>query len=395
MKLKIFFLFQFLFGQALFLFAQNNSSATPKPRIAIFAPLYLDSAFDAANNYRYGTAFPRFINPGIEFYEGAQLALDSLNMEGHSVEVFIYDSRNAKKNLDQQLQEAGKDSVQLIIAYSETVSELQHFASSAQLMQIPFINANLPNDGGVYSNPFFVVLNPTLRTHVESIYRYIQKYHSLENIIVFRKKGQLEDIIKNYLEEAGKNTASVPLKLKYVDLIDTFSLKQLQSHLDSNVKTICIAGSLDENFGKRLCTLLASIDSTYPLTLMGMPTFDNLDKEFSRPDYKGLEIIYSTPFYNPRTDKISQHIISLYSAKMNARPSDMVLRGYETIWRFAKLLLQYKNEIATHLSVKTSGTFYDFDIQPALNKKNMTLDYFENKKLYFIKWLDGMIKNVE
>src|SRR5688572_26892480 len=56
-----------------------------KHKIAIFAPLYLDSAFDGNNEYRYAkNSFPKFINPGLEFYEGAQLALDSLNKEGAS-----------------------------------------------------------------------------------------------------------------------------------------------------------------------------------------------------------------------------------------------------------------------------------------------------------------------
>ena len=55
---------------------------TSKHKIAIFAPLYLDSAFDAYDEYRYAkNVFPKFINPGFEFYEGAQLALDSLNKE--------------------------------------------------------------------------------------------------------------------------------------------------------------------------------------------------------------------------------------------------------------------------------------------------------------------------
>ncbi|WP_431211653.1 hypothetical protein ACQ86N_38515 [Puia sp. P3] len=57
---------------------------TPRYRVAIFAPLYLDSAFDATGNYRYDKNFPKYFNPGLEFYEGAQLALDSLQKEKSS-----------------------------------------------------------------------------------------------------------------------------------------------------------------------------------------------------------------------------------------------------------------------------------------------------------------------
>src|ERR1700748_2280787 len=74
--------------------------------LAIFLPLFLDSAFDASGNYRYDKNFPKFINPGLEFYEGAQLALDSLKKEItglNGLDVQIYDSRSASQPLQQVL----------------------------------------------------------------------------------------------------------------------------------------------------------------------------------------------------------------------------------------------------------------------------------------------------
>src|SRR5438045_8977640 len=113
----------------------------------------------------------------------------------------------------------------------------------------------------------------------------------------------MEDIIETYFDENAKNTKSVPLKMQWVDLTDNFTIKQLTSHLDSNVHTLCIAGSLDENFGKKLAAQLASLSRSYGITLLGTPTFDNID--FTKSEFRDLPIIYSTPFYNPRTDKVS------------------------------------------------------------------------------------------
>src|SRR5688572_7219763 len=64
-------------------------------QVAIFSPLYLDSAFDTGLNYRYGKEFPKFINPGLEFYEGIQLAIDSLRQENVELDVHVYDTRSA------------------------------------------------------------------------------------------------------------------------------------------------------------------------------------------------------------------------------------------------------------------------------------------------------------
>jgi len=387
---KYIFLLLVLTSAFRFLHAQTE---VPKHKIAIFAPLYLDSAFNEENKYRYAAnTFPKFINPGLEFYEGAQLALDSLKKEYVPLEVFIYDTRSATESLTEQLNKPELENVELIISHC-TAAETKILAEAGLRKNVPVINANLPNDGGVTGNPFFVLLNPTLRTQCEGIYKHLQKYYSLSPIVVFRKKGSLEDRIKMYLEESGKNTMAVPLKFKYVDLPDSFTVNQLKAHLDTVSQTVCLAGSLDENFGKKLVQQLALLTKqNYLSTVIGMPTWDGIN--FNKPEFKGIDIVYSTPFYNAKIDKVSQSITNYFTKKMFARPSDMVFRGYEVTFRFARLLKQYGKDISSNLGNKQVKLFTDFDIQPVLNKQTMTLDYFENKKLHFLKWQDGVLKSI-
>jgi hypothetical protein len=394
MRKKLYFILAVIFFCLLQTTKVVAQSDAAKHRIAIFAPLYLDSAFDEVDEYRYAkNVFPKFINPGLEFYEGAQLALDSLNKEYAPLEVFIYDTRSAKETILQQLNKPEMDSVELIITHCSS-AELKIFADAGLRKNIPVINANLPNDGSVTANPFFVMLNSTLKTQCEGIYKHIQKYYSLNPLVVFRKKGPREDLIKSYFDEFGKNTMAIPLKIKYVDLTDTFNVNQLKPYLDTTNESLCIAASLDEIFGKRLAQQLAVLKKQkYMSIVMGMPTWDNI-KDFSKPEYKGIEIIYSTPFYNSKIDKVSLSITNYFNRVMFARPSDMVFRGYEVTWKYARLLMQYGKDIASNLANKQPKVFTDFDIQPVLNKQNLTLDYFENKKLYFLKWQDGVIKGV-
>ena len=368
----------------------TTSGQNPKHKIAIFAPIYLDSAFDDGGNYRYGKQFPKFINPGLEFVEGAQLALDSLAKEKNELEVFIYDTRSVKEDIATQLRRSELADVEMILGYANP-QESWALANFSRTKKIPYINVNLPNDAGITNNPSFVMLNSTLTTHVEQIYKYVQRNYPLNPIIVFRKKGRMEDVIKNYFEENAKNTRSVPLKIKWVDLTDSFTIDQLTVHLDSNLHSLCIAGSLDENFGRKLALQLASARS-YGKTLMGMPTFDNID--FSKSEFKDLPVIYSTPFYNARTDRTSQAITATFNEKMFARPSDMVMRGYEATWKFGKLLLAYGADISSNLTKKEFNVFREFDIQPIISKQTNTLDYFENKKLFFVKTQDGIVKGV-
>ena len=370
-----------------------SANGQPKYKVAVFAPLYLDSAFDSDYEYRYSkNTFPKFISPGLEFYEGVQLALDSLNNAKVPLEVFIYDTKSTRESVTQQLNRPELNDAQLFITYA-TNTDLKIFADAGLKKNIPVINVNLPNDGGASSNPFFVLLNPTLKTQCEGIYKYVQKYFSLNPIVVFRKKGQLEDRIKMYFDEYGRNTLSVPLKFKYVELPDNYSLNDLRAHLDTTEQTLAIVGSLDENFGKKIVQQLAVLNKQdYPTAIVGMPTWDNIS--FNKKEYQGIEITYSTPFYHTKTDKVSVGINSYFNKVMSARPSDMVFRGYEVMLRFGKLLTLYGKDLASNLTTKQSKVFTDFDIQPVLSRGSMSLEYFENKKLYFLKWEDGALKGV-
>ncbi len=238
-----------------------------------------------------------------------------------------------------------------------------------------------------------MILNPTLKTQAEGIYRYMQKYYPLNPIIVFRKKGPLEDRLRNFFDDYGKNTAGVPLNLKYVDLTDSFQLVQLRRHLDTTEHSLAVSGSLDENFGKRLVSQLAALKKQgYSSTVLGMPTWDGIN--FNKPEFKGIEIIYSTPFYHSKVDKVSQSITNYFNKTMFARPSDMVFRGYEVTLKYAKLLMQFGDDLGSNLGSKLYRVFTDFDVQPVLNRQNRSLDYFENKKLYFLKTQDGVLKGV-
>lgn len=376
-------------------FSLSAQAVSPVARhtVAIFLPLYLDSAFDASGEYRYGKNFPKFLNPGLEFYEGAQLAADSLNKTGARLNVIVYDTRSGKKPLAAVLQQPEMQEAELIIGHVG-YGEIRPLAEFAKKKNIPFINTNTPNDGGVTNNPNMVILNSTMRTHIQSMYKFLQRGYGTSPIVVFRKKGVQEDALQKYFVEIENSTVTVSLKLKFVTLNNNFTTTQLKPYLDSNRVTMCIAGSLDEQFAKDLTKQLASLNNTYPVQIMGMPTWD-IFNEFQKKEYRGLEIFYSTPFYNAKMDKVSITITNYFKNNLYSRPTDMVFRGYECLLHFGKLLIEHGPNLSSSIGEKKYKVFTDMDIQPVfLNKQSPTLDYFENRKIYFVKMLDGLIKAV-
>lgn len=357
-------------------------------KIALFTPLYLDSAFDAGGGYRYDKTFPKYIIPGLEFYQGAQAALDSLNKAGAPLEVFVYDSRSRRNPMARVLTSPEMKDVEMIIGHASS-AEVRQLADAARSRKVPFISATFPNDAGISNNPYYVILNSTLRTHAEGITRYVQKYHSGDNVILFRKSGAQENQIRDYFLEFSKTGGVAAPSIKVVDIGTAFNSSQLLMHLDSTRKNVVLTGSLDGAFGSRLAEGLATAGEFYPITLIGMPTWEDLS--FSKPAYKNIEIVYTTPFYYNRSSSFLGELTKEFTAKTSGRPTDMYYRGYETMLRFALLLLDTKKDVSSNLTRKGNYIFTQFDVQPVfLDKNNMTLDYFENKKLYYIRYVNGV-----
>lgn len=365
--------------------AMSQDSA--RYQVAIFTPLYLDSAFDETSSYRYGKAFPKFINPGLEFYEGAELAIDSLNSEGLALDFFVYDSRSASQGIEATVKSPAFDSIDLVIGHVNA-REAKLLANAAAKRNIPFINATYPNDAGVTDNPNYIILNSTLFTHFTAIYKFIQKNYALSPVVVFRKKGAQEDKLKSYFDEITRTTASVPLKIKYVTLSDLFTPEDLKEHLNPDGSTVCIAGSLDVTFGQLLTSQLAALYEDHPTVLFGMPTWWDV-ADFTKPEYKGVEVFFTTPFYISDSNKLFNDVLADYKSRFYSRPTDIFFRGYETTYHFAHLLQLNGRNIGSSLSDKRFKIFTDFDVQPFVNPKTNTLDYFENRKIYFIKKVNG------
>jgi len=378
-------------GHSISVLRHTDSS---KYKIAVFLPLYLDSAFDAAGNYRFDQSFPKYLNPGLEFYEGLELAADSLEKKNLPLDITVYDTRSTSRSLQQVLEDSAFSETQLILGYV-SVPELRVLAATAKSKDIPFINVNFPNDGGVTGDPEFVILNTTLRAHCEALYKFIQRNWATSNIFYVRRASSEDDRLRAYFADIEKNTASVPLKMKYINVDNNQDIGEMISQMDSNSKSIVLVGSLDENFGKTICTKLAPLAKTYPTKVLGMPTWDAVT-DFNAPAYQDLEIYYTTPFYMNPADSLVLSIQQNYKTRFYSRPSDMVFRGYETTLHFGQLLVAHRGHLDGSIGERRFKVFNDLDIQPVFTKTNpptqvLTLQYLENKKLYFIKKVNGNV----
>ena len=372
-------------------FAQDSAARTP--RIAFFAPLYLDSAFDASGNYRFGKTVPRYINTGLDFYQGAALAIDSLDKEGLELDVQVYDTRH-KTSIYKLADSGAFDDVDLIIG-AVSGSEYLDLATIAREKQIPFVSATYPNDGGISGNPFVIIVNSKLNTHLQAIYNYVLRNLGTNNIVMFRRQNAADDRVTEVFKSLNASSSGQVLNIKINTLSTVFTPEKIAASLDKSRENVIICGSLDESFSKKLITAVASLAKTYKITLIGMPTWEGY-RELEATELRTLPVIYSSTFFNPgqehawSTDFSQQYAMRTYSS-----PSEMAFRGYEVMYLFAHLVTQYNDELLQHLSDKNYRVLTDFNFKPIHWSKNSTTpDYYENKHIYILQQLSDTLSKL-
>ena len=390
---KLFFVFAAIlfFSGNQDLFAQNTYNSQQKTfRVGIFAPLYLDSVFENSQ-LRSDKTIPKFIMPAVDFVQGAQIAFDSLGLQNNHVEAFIYDTKSFLQPVPWLIQNKILDSIDLIIGSVKDVDFKQLSDFSAK-RNIPFISATYPNDGGVTDNPNMVILNSTLKAHCEGIYSYILQNHGTDKIIFLKKPGPQEDKIAAVFKMLNEQEGKPLLNIQTIRIDSTVSTYLLKSRLDSTKNNVIIAGSLDEDFAKKVTDACNAIHKTYPIILIGMPNWDGFKIFSGKNAYKDFPVHFTTPYYNSKTSLYNTMLTNEYNSRYKAKPSDMAYKGFETAFMFTNLLVKYPGDLLSHINDRSQTIFNEYNFRPVYLKKNSKHpDYLENKHLYIMRILNGAV----
>ena len=356
-------------------------------------PLYLDSAYDAADTYKYGKGFPKQSIPGLEFYIGAQYALDSLQKEGKKLKVHVIDYKDAA-HLPASLSSLPLfDSIDLILAPASGSDYLQ-IAALAQQKNIPFVSATYPNDGGVRNNPNVLIANAKLNTHLQATYNYVLRNHGTSKIFYVRRKNANDDRVAEVFTNLNASSNGPVMKMETVVLNDVMTTADLKAKLDTLRENVILAGSLDENFGRNLLMAASTLPKNIKLTIVGMPTWESI-RELGKSEIKALPIVHSTSFFNNPAVPHGMNFEEAYRKRTYSRPTDVAFKGYELTWTFVNLLLKYDDQLMKHLDDESFNLVTDYDFKPIQwSKSSAGPDYYENKRVYLVKRLNGVMTRV-
>ena len=363
-----------------------------KNKIAVLCPLYLDSAFTGYTYNLGNNNMPQYILTGLDFYNGVMLAVDTLNKEHINAEVWVYDTKKKNTDISAILQSMKVLNFSLILASFTSPAEQKTVSDFSFANNIPVISVTYPNDAGIAANPYFIMLNSTLKTHINGIYNYVAQNFIAARPLFVTRAGLLENKIAADFkanDSLGKNH----FQYRVMQLNNNVFFKDLKPYLDSTRQNTIICGSLSSDFALSLVKALGN-NPQYKTTLIGMPNWDGMRKILNNT-FNNVDIVYSTTFNYDTTDAVVQTINTEYKAKFFARPSDLVYKGFYAMYHYTHLMNEYANELIGHLSDTSNQAKTGFLIKPvSLSALSMVPDYQENKNLFFVKKNKGAVVSI-
>jgi hypothetical protein len=367
--------------------AQNYSSANKTYRVAIFAPLYLDSAF-TGYQLRSESSIPKFTIAGADFVQGAQIALDTLNLNGQHVQAYIFDSKSFSEPVPSLIKNNKLDNIDLIIG-SVKEPEYSQLAQFALQKNIPFVSATYPNDGNIRQNPNLLIANSTLKANCEGIFSYIMQKHGTDNIYLVKKKN--DNRIDNYFREINYADGKPLLKIKSIMLDSSISSTGLKYLLDTTKPIVVIGASLDESFSKKLADACYPISKTNPMVFIGMPNWDGFSSWYKKDAYPDFPIRYTSPHYDVKNNAFGNYLQNKYFDLYRIRPSDMAEKGFEITYYFTSILINHPGAFMQNINDTLYAPFHDFNFRAVNHSKYSPVDYYENKHLFIMQILNGQI----
>jgi len=385
------FLSAFLFLLAVLNIQAQDKTKLKTYRVGIFAPLYLDASFNAAGDFKYTQSIPKSMQPGLDFVQGAEAGLDSMDLGDVNIIATFYDSKSTTTSVATLIKNKKLDSLDLIIGSVKDI-EFKELADFCLNKKIPFISATYPNDGGVVANPYLVIVNSTLKSHCQAIYSYLLQNHGSDKIFLIRKKGAQEDKIAAYMRQFNDQDGKPLLNIQTINVDSVVAYDFLRKKLDSTRHSVIIGASLDEAFGTSLTEACSDLHTEYPITLIGMPNWNSFKIFADKDAIQDFPVYYTSPFYTEKDDNFSQMLFNDYNIRYKGVPGDMAFKGFECAYLFTKLLIAYPTDMMDHLNDKDDKVFSDYNFRPQMILKGGAYpDYYENEHLYFIRILNAEV----
>ncbi len=359
-----------------------------KINVVLLLPLYLDenknSYRDSAGGSSHEAVYAKSLN-GLEFYEGAMLAVDSLSKRGIKATVYAYDvpddatlanllTTNVLKNAD-------------IIIGPFHGKRFEMVAGFAKEYKIVCVSPVLKKSDIAQDNPYVSKVLPSEEIQIRELGDYIGRWNCKKNIIVMYS-GNEDSVLIEKLKE-GIKTRCDSAKIHFLNTKGR-GVRLVDSLIQPGVENIVMAFSHDESYVSRLVLLLEKKNTKQRVvTLFGLhewQDFENIEVEYFQDLNLHLPVDLFVDYSKP---EVKNYLLK-FRDKYLAEPGKYGYLGYDVMLYYVQIIRKFGNDFYLHPeTIHANGVQSSFDF-----KKLGAQGGLENQNTFILNYTDYRLVKV-
>ena len=353
--------------------------------VAMFLPFHVNETLDIdLDKVAKGEIdLPNKSEIAIQFYQGAQLAMDSLKKMGLNAKLFVYDiDENDSVQLAQLLKKTELTHMDLMIGplYSSNFLPLSKYAKQNQI----FITSPLSQQNKIlFNNPFVSKVTGSASSQTEVMADYVSEKYAKEKIIVVNS-GNAKDIplVKVFVSEANKKLHAAGAD----SVVEVKGFGGIGNFIHSGKTSVIVVPSNNKVFITDFITKLNPLHEKNSIVLFGLQSwgdFDNLDLDY----LSNLQMHYPASTFIDYENEQVKRFVRTYAAQFKTDPGEFVFQGFDVTYFYLNMLhtfglgFQSKLAITKQNGLQTSFEFYQVSPESGFENKAVYMLMYQNNKL--------------
>jgi ABC-type branched-subunit amino acid transport system substrate-binding protein len=350
---------------------------------------------NAANYQPDGNSDERFI----QYYAGMQLALKDVQpFLSKSIELQIIDVEK-DKDFKRHIETYNPD----LIFGSNDRKELQSLAEIALDKKIPLVSPWFSSSTAASDNPYYIQLKPNLRDHFEKIVADISSKYKPEKIVFIGRDNRVETAWFNYFEELAAiyfNKKDINIQKHFVTLEELISsVNEFGEYISkgSNVFIFPHYTTSDEDYLFSALRRLSADKGNEEVIVYAMPIALESEKiDFSYYSTVNLKVVVPE-FLDESSDQVTRFYKSFYQ-DFGTLPDRNAVEGYDKTFFILKNFSKHGKNLASNLHLDKSEYLQtSFNVQRVVTNiqdrdKFDKIDFYENKNLFIVEFVDGKFR---
>ena len=315
----------------------------------------------------------------LEFYEGAILAVEKMVSEGMKLKLFVYDTNQDPKVVEQLVKKPEFLSLDLIIGpvYPESQKVISELSAKNR---IPMVSPLTSDSRYVSGNPYYFQINPDRKLRLTGTADYIAKEYHKQKIIVLSNgndNGDQKIVIDRLKRKIN------PKDLHIYNLWSE-GVSGLESMMNPEDENIIVMTEDDEANLSVAVTRLTTISKKYKITLIGLQEYTRL-QSLNIEYLHNLKLHYLAPYFIDYSNKQVTGFIEKYRSAYSGEPTQYSFQGYDITTNFLTALrILGKKFVSINSIPKVDLLQADYNFHKVSN-----FGGYENRTLFVIEYTNS------